>query len=57
MKEKKTHMQHAGQTSLSIAQATESDWNIRRIAEIGCSASSITPSANPLSNAPEAQTD
>lgn len=43
------------QTSFSIAQTTASDWNTRRIAEIGFSASSMTPSANPLSKAPTTQ--
>lgn len=48
-------MQCAEQTSLRIAQAAASDWNTRRIAEIGCRTSSITPSADPASKAPEMQ--
>lgn len=42
-----------GLTSLRRAQTSASEWTTRRSAEIGCSTSSILPSASPFSNAPE----
>lgn len=50
-----THTRCAEQTSLRITQRAASDWNTRRMAEMGCRASSITPSANPASKAPDMQ--